>query len=324
MPSQPTSAQGSSETVMKARNLIDQIDINMADAPTKEQLDEIDQLIEEVQATDPGNAWLSYLLGRSYALKGRNGDAIDQLRKFVSTRDGRTDWKAFRVLGDLFVTEFPRLAKANYEKAAELMPNEPSVLTGLSNCANRSGNLDDGIRLAREAARADGYKSVRYAHRLSRALMFKQEWDEAEIEANKALAVAEDRVKKQPGNRSYLQVLGEQYGLFIELYTGRIASSTTVDPQAYMKLVDYMGYRADVVNRLSRHDQIAVLENAMEKSGENTPAALGVKYAQMLAETGRIADAIAEYERILAKEPENESAQTGLKRLREAQPPAAD
>lgn len=320
----PAPGQNPGEAVQKARTIIDQLDANLADAPTKEQLAEIDRLIEEVQTADPGNAWLSYLLGRSYALKGSNGDAIDQLRKFVSTRDGRTDWKAQRVLGDLFVTEFPRLAKAHYEKAAELMPNEPSVLTGLSNCANRSGNLDEGIRLAREAARADGYRNVRYAHRLARALMFKQEWDEAEVEANKALRVAEDRVKKQPGNRTHLQVLNEQYGLFIELYSGRIASSTTLDTHAYLRLVEFMGYRADVTNRLARHDQLAVLEGALAKSGGNSPTELRVKYAEVLAEAGRTQDALAEYESILAKEPGSEPAQAGLNRLRESQPRPSD
>lgn len=309
------------ESIQKAKAILDEMDANLAEAPTPEQLAEVDRLIAEVQAADPANVWVGYLMGRSYGIKGRNGDAIDQLRKFVSTREGRTDWIAHRVLGDLFVAEFPRLAKASYEKAAELMPNEPSVLTGLANCANRSGNLDEGVRLARQAAEADGYKNVRYAHRLARALMTRQEWSQAEQEAEKGLRVAEERVARQPGNRTHLQVLAEQYSLFIEIYTNQISNTASPDPQLYIRLVDAMNHRADVLNKLSRHEQIAVLESGISRNPDNAPVLLRIKYAEVLAAAGRDQDAIAQYERILGQDAENQAAAEGLRRLREAAPP---
>jgi|CXWL01.1.fsa_nt_gi tetratricopeptide (TPR) repeat protein len=306
------------EAVQKARTLIESIDSNLADAPSRETLQELEKLIEDIQTADPAHPWLTYLLGRAYGLAGRNGDAIDQLRKFVQTRDGRNDWRAHQVLGDMFVGEFPRLAQGSYEKAAELNPNEPSVLTGLSNCANRAGNLDEGIRLARLAVAADGYNNVRYPHRLARALMARKQFDEAEKEAMKALSIAEDRVQKNPGKRVSLQIFVEQFSLLIELMSARILAATTVDPQAYIRFAELTGVRADIMNRLAKHDQVAILESAVTKTGPDTPIALRQKYAAYLVEAGRTDDAIAEYEKIIAAEPGQKDATEALAQLKSA------
>jgi tetratricopeptide (TPR) repeat protein len=304
------------DAVQKARALIEGIDLNSADVPSRETLLELEKLLEDIRATAPAHPWLPYLLGRAYGLAGRKGDAIDQLRKFVETREGRNDWKAHQVLGDMFVDEFPRLAQGSYEKAAQLNPNEPSVLTGLSNCANRAGNLDEGIRLARLAVEADGYKNVRFPHRLARALMGRQLFDEAEKEAMRALAIAEERVQKGPGKRVALQILMEQYSLLIELMSGRILAATTVDPQVYIRLAELTGTRADILHRLAKHDQVAILENAVTRTAPDTPVALRQQYAAYLAEAGRTEDATAEYEKIIASEPENKAAAEAIAQLR--------
>ncbi len=305
-----------SETVQKARELIDGIDANETDKPSRETLDELERLIADIKAADPAHPWLPYLLARAYEFAGRKGDAIDQLRKFVQTSEGRNEWKAYRVLGDLFVTEFPRLAQGSYEKAAELNPNEPSVLAGLSSCANRAGNLDEEVRLARLAVEADGYKSVRYPHKLARSLMGRQQFDEAEKEATKALAIAEERVQKNPGKRACLQVLIEQYGLLIEIMSGRITASPTVDPAAYIRLTELTGVRADIAYRLAKHDQVAILENAVNRTAPDTPMVLKEKYAARLLEAGRTEDAEEEYEKIVAADPNNKAAIEALAQIR--------
>lgn len=307
------------EAVLRGRTIIDEIDANLADIPSRESLDELEKIINDVQAAEPANPWLPYLLGRAYELSGRKGDAIDQLRKFVGSREGRNEWKAYRVLGDLFVEEFPRLAQGNYEKAVELNPNEPSVLTGLSNCANRSGNLDEGLRLARQAAEADGYKNVRYAYRLARALIGKKQFDEAEKEAMKALAIAEGRVQKNPGKRVSLQILMDQYDLLIELASARILNSPTVDTENYMRVAEYTGTKADIAHRLAKHDQVTILESAIKRCGTDVPVALREKYAAHLAEAGRETDAIAEYEKVLSADPQNKEAKEALARLNDEQ-----
>lgn len=304
------------ETVRKARALIDGIDSDYATAPSRETLLELEKLIGDVQAADPAHAWLPYLLGRAYGLAGRNGDAIDQLRKFVETRDGRNDWKAHQVLGDMFVNEFPRLAQGSYEKALELNPTEPLVLSGLSTCAYRAGNLDESVRLARRAVEADGYRNVRYPHRLARALMGRQLFDEAEKEAVKAMSIAEARVQRDPGKRVAVQILMEQYGLMIELTGARIMAATSVDPQLYIRLAELTGTRADILHRLAKHDQVAVLENAVVRTAPDTPNELRQQYAAYLAEAGRTDDAISEYEKVIASEPDNKVAADAIEQLR--------
>lgn len=315
-PVPPNPRRDVSDLVQEARAVIDGFDANLAEPPSPDAILDLERLINEIQVADPANPWLSYLLGRAYQFSGRNGDAIDQLRQFVQTREGRIDWKAHQVLGDLFATEFPRLAQGSYQKAAELNPNEPAVLSGLANCAGRTGNLDEGIRLARLAVEADGGRNIRYSYRLARALMSRQLWDEAEKAAQRAMDLAEGRVRSSPGSRSALQNLIEQYGLLIDLVSARIRSSSNVDPELYVRLADLTGDRADVMSRLARHDQVAILETAISRTAPNTPVSLREKYAEQLADAGRIEDAIAEFERVLAENPQNDAVRVRLQALK--------
>ncbi|MDO8632569.1 MAG: tetratricopeptide repeat protein, partial [Phycisphaerales bacterium] len=252
-----------------ARELLDRIDAPPGDDPLPAVLDELNQRILDLQSADPANPWLTYLYGRAYAFSGRNGDAIDQLRRFVETRDGRNEWKAFRVLGDLFVSEFPRLAKANYERAAVLNPNEPSVLTGLSLCANKTGDRDEALRLARRAAEADGRRAVRFVHHLARTLASMKQWNEAEREALSALHLAEEGVRGRPGVRGPLQTMAAQYDLLIDIVGGRIGETAGAIADDYVRVSDYMARRAEVAAQLAKYDRLILLQHGMDTTGVN-------------------------------------------------------
>ncbi len=280
---------------------------------------QVNRYTDIVRTAEPGNPWLHCLYGRAYALTGRRGDAIDQLQKFVQTREGRNDWPAHRVLGDLFVDQFPRLAQANYKKAAVLKPNEPRVLFGLSVCAGKTGNWEDALRLAEEAVAADGRRTVRYVNHLARLFMSRQRWGEARREAEAALGLARQAVAAEPGERAPLELLDAQYQLLIEALTGEVAESPQV-VEGYLAALRYSRARADNALCIARFEMLRILKLGMEQSEPDPPPQLLEEYAKTLAEVGRPEAAVAAFERLLAADPVNAAARDSLNRLRAEQP----
>lgn len=284
-----------------------------------EDPDNIPALVEELRAhletihtAAPDSPWLPYLLGRIYALTGRQGEAVTQLRKFVETREGRNEWRAHRLLGDLFVAEFPQLARASYAKAAELRANEPSVLLGLSQCAFKLGHLDEATGLARTAVQSESTPKA-HAH-LARMLLAQKKLEDALREATLGVELAKAAVGDRPGVASLVQELDTELRLLIDILQARInePGSRAAD---YLDLAELIGERAENARLLSLYDRVRVLAIGVKTMSPSTPARLIEEYARALEAVGRKDQAIAEFERLLAMEPTSTAAGDGLNRL---------
>jgi tetratricopeptide (TPR) repeat protein len=284
-------------------------------------LSDVNRSLVALQGAERTHARLPYLYGRLYALAGRRGDAIEQFRRFVETREGRNEWEAHRRLGDLFIEEFPRLAQGSYERAAQLKAGEPTVLVGLSLAAYKAGRIDEAVRIAKEAADADGRKSVRVVSHLSRMHIAKQQWAEAERAAQTAMELAEAGVKAKPGSRGPLRTLDSQFQLLSDLLWARVNErAATADD--YVRLAGLIRKRDELGSRINLHEVLRVLEAGVNATAPNTPMRLLEQYAVTLAEVGRADEAIASFEKLLAADPSNVTATEWLARLRESQPAA--
>jgi tetratricopeptide (TPR) repeat protein len=323
-PSEPTVS--AEEAIRLAIETLDRLEAHKESDKAEKLLEEANGYVGIVRDLEPGNPWLSYLQGRVLALAGRHGDAIEQLRKFVSGPEGRNEWRAYRTLGDVFVGEFPQLAKANYKKANALIPDEPSVLFGLSVCAAKLGGTDEAIRMAREAVAADGKRTVRYVSHLSRLLQAAARWDEALREAKVALDLSKQQVQEDPGRRAPLLVVDAQYQLLIGLIQSSLArSSPKRDETAesdtarlgsdYLRLAKYLRERSKITQMLARHDVLHALETGVDRTAPDTLPALLAQYGIALAEAGRTADAVEVFQRLLSADQNNAVAAEWLARL---------
>jgi tetratricopeptide (TPR) repeat protein len=319
-----TPAAGQSGSVQETIRLAIQA-LDQAEHLRKEQ-DDVAQLqavfeqvtrhVESLQEQEPANPWLLYLRGRAYALTGRPGDAVEQLRQFVETRDGRNEWRAYRLLGDLFAGEFPRLAKSNYQKAAALRADEPTVLVGLSACTFKLGDLDEAIRLAREAVRADGRTAARYLSHLASLLLAGGRLEEARREAEAALDLVNQRMKDNPGRKTPVLEAEAQHKQLMEILQALISDSKHEDVQDYGKLVKCARQQAQIARILSFHDVLAITQAGVDKTAPNTPPALLEQHGVALAEVGRTDEAVAVFEQLLQANPNNTTASEWLQRLR--------
>lgn len=305
------------EAITLAMDALERLENEGETAAADTILHDANGYIEFVKASEPANPWLPYLVGRAYVVMGRRRDAVEELGKFVETPLGRNEWLAYRILGDLLVGGFPRLAKANYAKAAALNAGEPSVLFGLSSCAAQFGAAEEAIRLAQEAVAADGSRTVRYISHLAKLLRAVGQWDEAIREAERALNLAKQTVGTHPGTPGPLLTVDGQYELLIEIMQGLLDQANAGRLAAnHLRLASYIRERAIVVHELARHDVLDALEAGVNRTAPDTPAELLEQYGIALAEVDRHESAVGVFEQLLSADPDNAVAAEWLGRLR--------
>jgi len=310
------------DAIRAARELLDRLDAGAAVAT--EDSESLGRYLEAIRMQAPSSPWLAYLQGRTLVLTGQRFDAISHLRAFLETREGRNDWKTRWVLGDLFLAEYPQLAKTEYEAADRLKPDEPAVLYGLSAAAAKLGRTNESLELARRVVEADGRRTVRYLRHLARLLASERQWPEASREAVNALRAAQEQATSRPGERAPLQLVDAQYQLIIEVLQERLSSLPGSD-ENYLELVRLLGERAANIDKLVAHDVLAVLKKGVEDTAPDTSPGLRERYAVALAEVGRREEAITEFEKVLAADPASVTATDWLARLRsEAAEPQSD
>ncbi len=313
-----TSAQGA---LRAALDLLKRLDVGDTHTPAPEDVETLTRTIEVIRGAEPGNPWLQYLYGRLMALNGRQGDAITAMQSFLETREGRNDWRAHQVLGDLYVNGYPQLAEAEYREANSLKGQVPAVLYGLSRCAFKLGQFDKAAELARKAVAADGRKTLRFVAHLARILAARHDWDGADRQARAALGIAQAAARHRRGEQAPLESIDAQYALLIDITRSRLAASPGV-AERYLQLADLIGARAENARLIAWHKALTVLANGVESTAPNTTPSMKEQYAVALAEVGRHDEAVAKFKEILAADPTNEIALQWLTRLQRVDPPA--
>ena len=279
-------------------------------------LDRINSYTAIIHADDPINPWLDYLAGYAFAASGRKGDAIERLQSFVNTREGRNYWRAHRLLGDLLINAYSRLAKTCFVKARKLKQKEPAILFGLSRCAASAGEFAAAVDLAEQVVSADREKSLRYVHFLTELLVQEGRWDEARKRARQAVSIAERDLETGGNQRAKLQLLVAEIDISMEVLRGVIREDPT-DEDVYLQMADLTRRRAVSGTRISEIDKLKILEEGVRETGDRASPRLLEAYAVALVEVGRTEDAIIAFEKLLAKDPANPTGTDWLTRLRE-------
>lgn len=314
------------EAVRLAVEALDRLDSRESDVDKDALLAEARRYAESARQRDPANPWLYYLSGRYFAHVGRQGDAIEQLRKFVETREGRNQWRAYVTLANLFVGDYPQLAKVNYEKAQALNSSEPDILLGLSTCAAKLGASEEAIARAREAIALDGRKTPLYMAHLARLLLAADRLDDAQEAADAARDLAEHWAQGHPGRLRPLQTLDRQYQLLIEILQQRVARDRQAQVQDsnvggpapvadYLRLAELQRARGKLADKFAKFAALAALEAGVRRSGSDTPPALLEEYGISLADVGRHEQAIEVFRRLQQLDANNSTAKEWLARL---------
>jgi len=299
------------EAVELGRDAIDRLIDAESDEPPADAVTDLDRAFAIVKTREPDHPWFHYLSAGVYRYKGQKFDAVSALERFVNTREGKNEWKAYRILGDLVIdSDFPRLARSHYNNAAELKPNEPSVLHGISRCAAAVGDYTEALDFARQAVSADGREAVPLLNHLARVARTQREWSTATRALTDALERVQIAVKANPGEIGPLRRLEAQYQRVIDAEAARLAEER--DPLAlergYLRLAGYTRQRGDVITQITKHNVVRVLDQAANRLGEGTPVSILEEAVTALTDAEREDDAAAVCRRILSVDPDNTRA----------------
>jgi len=310
------------EAVEKATEILDRLESHWGEQPGREDVDQLSTYVTAIQRSDPTDPRVDYLFGRAFAAMGRSGAAISTLERFVSSREGRNEWKAYRILGDSYVEDYPRQALKKYEKAAALKPDEPTILLGVSKAHFKVGENAKALEYAIKAADADAGAHVQPIAHLARMYGVNQQWPEADRTAVAAVEKAQERLRSDPARRGPLLALQDQYDLLIEILQSQMtATGATADK--FARVGRYMRERAAAAQKLALHDTVVLLENGMRFLKTDPSADLLLEYGISMAELGRNAEAAEAMNRVLKMEPDNGPAKAWLSRLRTVSPASA-
>lgn len=302
------------EATAKATEMLDRFDARWGETPSREELQELEALLAAIQRGDPKDPRVDYLYGRAFAAMGRGGSARNALVRFVETREGRNEWKAFRILGDLFVDEFPRMALAKYQKAAELKPDDPTVLLGMSRAHYEVGELNRALELARRTVEADSSGRLQPLTHLANMFAAAEQWPDAERTALRAIATARELVRSEPPRKSVLIALQQQYDLLVNILQSNLTGGPP-QPDTVARLGRAMRERAEVAEQVGLVESATFMEAAMRVLGADATPEVHLEYGLVLAQLGRIDDAILAFQKVLVVQPDHAEAQSWIARL---------
>lgn len=307
------------EALDLSRRAIDVLVASKAPADREQAKHDLDRCLAIIKTKSPNHPWLPYLYAFVSLEQGQLWDAVDHLQHFVRTRDGRTEWKAYRTLGDLEVDQFPRLSRSHYDKAASLIDGEPSVLYGLSRCAANVGDYTEALKYAKQTVLADQRKSVDYLTHLARVAAIKKEWSTATASATDALATTLTDVTAHPGSREPLLAVNGQYKQLMEIETAWLKDvrDPSVLSAGYIKLAAHARERAKIVALLSKHEVVALLDAGLKRLDGDATVEILEQTIVAYDDVNRVDDAIDLCHRILAKQPDNTLAKEWLARYGE-------
>jgi len=136
------------------------------------------QIAEQALSMHPEDPGLLMAFGAARIDEGRAPAAIDPLTRAANARAG--EWKPWSLLGVAHdMLEEYDLARARYERALSLSPNQPSVLSNLAMNRLQVGEVEEAERLLRQALAA-GNPPPQARQNLAMVLALQGRFDEAE------------------------------------------------------------------------------------------------------------------------------------------------
>ncbi len=265
-------------------------------------------------AQDPLNVTAGYLQGRLAFMAGRPRDALPRIQSYVADAAGRNDWKAHKLLGDIYIVSYPEHALSAYDRAVQLAPNESDAVIGLARANLELNRADEAIDRAEQAIRLDKEeRSPSYRMVLARALLLRGDRTEDAVKAaREAVDLAEAKARATPGDKALVLNVKGAYALLLEclqtlsaLYPER----TDLTVQASLTVQDM----ADVNRLLACYDSLNMIESALQ-TAKDDPGLLYEK-ARLNRLIGRDEEAVKVLKTLLEAHPDDAKARELLEAI---------
>ncbi len=218
-------------------------------------------LIERILEIDPLNKTASYVKGRLLILSGRPRAALPMIEEYVNDPAGLNDWRAYKLLGDLYATSFPKHAVSKYRQAIELAENESEPVIGLARAQLKLNNAKAAVERSQDAIRLDKEGDPTFQATLAEALMMDRKFEDAARAAEAAVKMSEEKFARDPSNKAVLVKMQEHYDLRLQC----ISQLATLYPERadyVIQLARIWQDKADLERVVSYHQAIVMIERA--------------------------------------------------------------
>ena len=292
------------ESLEKAKKLIDMLEAS-GDPSSPEFISaagELGKILSFVRAKDPLNVTAGYILGRMALASNRPREALSLIEAYVNDPAGRNDWYAFKLLGDLYLVSYASHAMSRYQRAAELAPVEPEPRIGIAKANLKLVRAEEAISSARLAIQLDKKQDPTYRVVLAQALLLDKKYEEAASTAREAVALTENLVRENPGDRKLLEDLRSRYELLVRSLSS-LSDTYPENPDYLIQMVQVMQDFADLERIISYHNALSLLESRRERFGDDVPVGVLYEQARLNRLVGRDTDALAVLDDLLTKDP---------------------
>ncbi|GJM26945.1 MAG: hypothetical protein DHS20C16_33600 [Phycisphaerae bacterium] len=218
-------------------------------------------LVERVLEIDPLNKTAGYLNGRLLILTGRPRAALPMIEEYVADPAGQNNWRAYKILGDLYLASFPKHAVSKYRQAIALAENEPEPVIGLARAQLRLNNAKPAVERAQDAIRLDKKGEASYQATLAQALMLDKKFEDAARAAEAAVKMSEGDIARDPSNKLLLAEMQEHYDLRLQCVS-QLAGLYPERADYIVQLAQIWQDKADLERVVSYHEAIVIIERS--------------------------------------------------------------
>ncbi len=218
-------------------------------------------IIDRILEIDPLNKTASYVKGRLHILAGRPRSALPMIEEYVNDPAGLNDWRAYKILGDLYISSFPKHAVSKYRQAIQLAENEAEPVIGLARAQLKLSNPKEAVENAQNAIRLDKKGESSYHATLAEALMMDKKFEDAARASEAAVKMSEEDISRNPEIKSLLVDLQTNYDLRLQCVS-QLAALYPERADYVVQLAQIWQDKADLERVVAYHQAVLMIERS--------------------------------------------------------------
>jgi len=259
-------------------------------------------IADRILEIDPLNKTAGYVKGRLLILSGRPRAALPMIEDYVTDPAGLNDWRAYKILGDLYLSSFPKHAVSKYRQAIALAENEADPVIGLARAQLKLNDPTSAVEHAQDAIRLDKKGESSYHATLAEALMMDKKFEDAARAAEAAVKMSEEDIGRNPERKSLLVELQANYDLRLECVS-QLAALYPERADYIVELAQIWQDKADLERVVSYHQAVLMIERSKTNPQLKVSAELLYEEARLNRLVSRDDKALIALEELLQLDP---------------------
>ncbi|UCG31941.1 MAG: tetratricopeptide repeat protein [Phycisphaerales bacterium] len=282
-----------------------------------------------VSSTNPADGEAMFGLAEVARELGNMKDAETQYRRYIDMPDGRTDYRAYAGLGQVYLhSKYYRLALPRFKRAVQLNAASATAYDGLAQSflgLEKTNEAYAAIMRARELDANNEQILNTFVHTCLGTVaedgrIEKPEWlVEALRACHEGIGILDAKWAKTPEDVELLQRKAEFLDLIITITQNQLRVGAELDAEKIIRLVRTRREKQQVDQMLLDHESLFFLIYALQMLPEDI--SLHMMAAELQIQLSMIDQARETLDAILKLQPENQQARAMLNEL-DAQPAA--